>query len=111
MMPTGYSWDEATGFIWLAGDVVIFGQSAADGGSLADAALAASNHETAFAAAAAAAAARAAALAALADPITARTVTGSTVAAVKASADAAIKDIAAQTEARLSAIAEALGGD
>jgi len=54
-------------------------------------------------------AARAAAIASLTDPLTPRTVTGTTVATVKASADAAIKDIAAQTEARLTAIAEVLG--
>jgi hypothetical protein len=51
-----------------------------------------------------------AALTSLTDPLIPRTVTGSTVSAVKASADAAIKDIAAQTEARLAAIADVLGG-
>jgi hypothetical protein len=55
-------------------------------------------------------AARDAAIAALSDPLVPRTVTGTTVATVKSSADAAIKDIAAQTEARLAAIADVLGG-
>jgi hypothetical protein len=53
--------------------------------------------------------ARTAVLASLTDPLVPKTVTGSTVAAVKASADAAVKDIAAQTEARLAAVADVLG--
>ena len=54
--------------------------------------------------------ARADALAALAAPITPPTVTGTTVAGVKASADAAVKALAQEFSDRLAALPDALGG-